>query len=440
MILLSFLGTANYTETNYRWNDRSFETKYSVEACIHFLNPEKVVIFVTQTAREKNLEALQEKLQQYKVSFSVVDVPIGKTEEELWQIFGLLNDQVPDGSEVAMDITTGQRSSPILGVLAAFFMKTGRNVTVLHMLYGAQSVANQQDTKETPLIDLTPMLSLLDWSVAAEHFSRYGNSADLAKILNNYGSGVGKAAMGNQAEYARARVYRSMGDQLNAVTDALYLLRPYDVMKNISDLEGTIDAETQRTQSYSKVIPFSMLREKIRDTYLPMAEKAPEDPASLIDSLTKERLMMIWYLERDFWIQAISLAKEWLLSWALVWIGETNMLDRNKREQINSLIGAVTKLQQNPEKALSDQPDASFMEQIRNQIASHTDFKTFCDLWGEIADLRNDIDHAAKRTDPKSAESLKGRIIACVNRICELPLPCTIPGDTDENSLDQSGR
>ncbi|NLI41929.1 MAG: hypothetical protein GX421_12280 [Caldisericales bacterium] len=440
MILLSFLGTANYTETNYRWNDRSFETKYSVEACIHFLNPEKVVIFVTQTAREKNLEALQEKLQQYKVSFSVVDVPIGKTEEELWQIFGLLNDQVPDGSEVAMDITTGQRSSPILGVLAAFFMKTGRNVTVLHMLYGAQSVANQQDTKETPLIDLTPMLSLLDWSVAAEHFSRYGNSADLAKILNNYGSGVGKAAMGDLAEYARSRVYRSMGDQLNAVTDALYLLRPYDVMKNISDLESTIDAETQRTQSYSKVIPFSMLRAKIRDTYLPMAEKAPEEPASLIRSLTNERLMMIWYLERDFWIQAISLAKEWLLSWALVWIGEINMLDRSKREQINSLIGALIKLQQNPEKALSDQPDASFMEQIRNQIASHTDFKTFCDLWGEIADLRNDIDHAAKRTDPKSAKSLKGRIAACVNRIRELPLPMMIPGDTDENALDQSGR
>ena len=78
-----------------------------------------------------------------------------------------------------------------------------------------------------------------------------------------------------------------MGDQLNAVTDALYLLRPYDAMKNISDLEGTIDAETQRSQPYSKVIPFSMLREKIRNTYLPMAEKTPEDPASLIRSRQK---------------------------------------------------------------------------------------------------------------------------------------------------------
>lgn len=422
MILLTFLGNSNYLETEYRWKDQSVKTAFSAAACTKFLCPDEVVIFLTAEARGKNLGPLAEKFSLMNTVFRTVDVPVGKTEEELWGIFSLLNDSVPDNSEVAFDVTTGQRSSPLLGLMASMFMKTARDVKIRHMLYGAFDVDKTAAPGVTPVFDLSPMLTLLDWSIAAEKFNRSGDSADMAGLLLGYGDLIGKSAAGKKTEYQRARVFRQMGHQLQTVTDSLYLLRPNEAMENIAELEDSIDNSTQEMEKSPQAKPFGLLLSRIREAYLPLSEETPEDQSKLLDTLRKERDMISWYRDRDLWIQAVSLAREWLLSWVMVRVGIQTVLDRTLREKVNFEIDGICKK--------SFRSSGDNVEEVITQpiitvgrLAGFSDLKEFSDLWTELVDLRNDINHAAKRDGSRSAAVLKERIEICVQRINRLPMP-----------------
>ena len=121
-----------------------------------------------------------------------IDIPLGATQEELWEIFNTINDAVAEREEVAMDVTNGQRSLPMLALLTAAFMKTARDVSVKYLLYGAFDVGKAQGQGTTPMFDLSEMLGLLDWSVAADRFIRSGDSRDMGSLLKDFSAQVKK--------------------------------------------------------------------------------------------------------------------------------------------------------------------------------------------------------------------------------------------------------
>lgn len=414
MILLSFLGDNKYSETNYCWQGQSKRTTFFTAACVDFLKPGKVVLFRTEEADRRNGDALREALSAYSSDLTEVTIPLGKQEEELWQIFGLLNESVPDGEEVALDVTNGHRSVSLLGLLAAAFMRTARDIEIRHLLYGAFNIDKTNAPDVSPVFDLSPMLDLLNWSVAADRFNRSGDSHDMAELLNDYGTEIKQQAHGNKEELKRGSAFLKMAKSLNNVTDALYLLRPYDVMENTAYLEKTIRQAIPVLEDSPRSKPLEFLLSRILGTYTPLSASAEErkeqDP---ILALRKEQKMIFWYYERDLWVQTISLTREWLISWIMVWFGEKEVLEKSRREGYEKNISLFVWPEGKTEKTEWTDADIDRLMPV----------KQFRKLWQDVTDSRNDIDHAGHRKNSRSSESLKQMIRNCVETIRELSLP-----------------
>ncbi len=145
MKLLTFLGKGNYQETTYCWREKEYSTKFAPIASCHFLNPDHLVVFLTNEARDEVFDEFAKSIPHH-VRVLPVEVPLGKTEGELWKIFEQILSSVKSGDdgvsvksgdEIAFDITHGMRSSPLLSMLVAAFLKSGFNIQIKAVLYGA---------------------------------------------------------------------------------------------------------------------------------------------------------------------------------------------------------------------------------------------------------------------------------------------------------------
>lgn len=393
--LITFLGVKSYAATTYKWQGLTKKSSFATAACVEFLKPAEVIVFMTVDAEKENFALLQRELAH--LVLQPVIVPLGGDQDELWEIFNALNDAVKDGDEIAMDITNGQRSLPFLALLTAAFMKTARDVNVRHILYGAFDVGKSLGAEHAPIFDLSEMLNLLDWSVAADRFMRFGDSADMAKLLIDRSRQIKKAGRYESRINAQVEPFEDTAKSLGAVTDALALLRPYDAMTKIDKLDKNIKQVASASVHDKRFSPLYRLLEKIDDSYSAFGNPAPEgDDVKIAKTLEQERKLIFWYRDHGYWVQAVSLAREWLVSWVMYRSGEFDLLNDNSRTKTEFEINSFTHTR-------SQWEGSGF-------IASYMDGKKFADLWNEIANIRNDIDHAGKNTQPNEADSLIKRM------------------------------
>ncbi len=397
MKLIAFLGNKPYAETTYVWNERRKTTRFSVCACVDFLKPDEIAVFLTKEARENTFPQFKAELSSFSGGIKDIDIPLGATQDELWEIFNTLNDAVGESDEVAMDVTNGQRSLPMLALLTAAFMKTARDVSVSHLLYGAFDVGGAGQGV-TPMFDLSEMLGLLDWSVAADRFIRSGDSRDMGRLLKDFSTEIKREGMYAETAIRRASPLEDAAHSLNRATDALFLLRPYSAMREIDILKKNFLRIFDSGLSENQMSPLYRLLKKIDQSYSELGNAMPEkeDAAVAAETLDQERQLIFWYREHGHLMQSISLAREWLISWVMYRDGKLNLLDRKLREDYETCINAFTHNEQRWQ-------GTSFSGAFMNG-------KTFHDLWREVTNIRNDIAHAGKNYRPNEADALIRRI------------------------------
>lgn len=397
MKLIAFLGNKPYAETTYVWNERRKTTRFSVCACVDFLKPDEIAVFLTKEARENTFPQFKAELSSFSGGIKDIDIPLGATQDELWEIFNTLNDAVGESDEVAMDVTNGQRSLPMLALLTAAFMKTARDVSVSHLLYGAFDVGGACQGV-TPMFDLSEMLGLLDWSVAADRFIRSGDSRDMGRLLKDFSTEIKREGMYAETAIRRASPLEDAAHSLNRATDALFLLRPYSAMREIDILKKNFLRIFDSGLSENQMSPLYRLLKKIDQSYSELGNVMPEreDAAAAAETLNQERQLIFWYHEHGHLMQSISLAREWLISWVMYRDGKLNLLDRKLREDYEGRINDFTHNEQ--------------CWQGTSFIGAFMNGKTFHDLWREVTNIRNDIDHAGKNYRPNEADALIRRI------------------------------
>jgi streptomycin 6-kinase len=94
----------------------------------------------------------------------------------------------------------------------------------------------------------------------------------------------------------------------------------------------------------------------------------------------------------------VALAREWLVSWVMAQVGlSTQMMDKDARRRVEDAIGRVTQRLQ----------DKTFVD---NEADVHFDLSTVpslydvANLYNQLGDLRNDLAHAGKRQNARTAE------------------------------------
>ncbi len=414
MHLLTFFGVANYRETTYTFQGQEVTSRFAPAAACRFLQADKVTIFLTEEAAQSEL------FTDLKHSFppgivpNTVPVPLGKNEQELWQVFDQLCRSVDPTDEMALDITHGLRSFPLLGLLAAAFLKLGLNIRLKAVLYGAYDVGVQVSPGKTPVFDLSPMLTLLEWSAAADRFNRTGDSRYLAALVLEQRKILALNTGGSHELLEQVGYLGNLAGTLKDISQSLQLIRPYNSMQSIASLPERVEKTREILMRSPAAQPFSILLKSVVDTYLPLAHTDPKNPDSLWETLRIERAMIAWFIERELWVQAVSVAREWLLSWVMAHLGQTQLLSSNAREVTTSLLGSEAAEYRKSRQAANDYQSVFLGNVPKINIVLQ--------LWPDLTRVRNDIVHAAKREEPGNPDSLKKQICEYAEILFDLPM------------------
>lgn len=413
MKLLTFLGVADYKETLYTWKDQQVQAKYAPLAACKFLNPKSITLFLTEDAQEKVADfksALSPQLE-----LNLVPIPLGKNQEELWQIFDLIASSVEPFEEVAFDITHGLRSSPLLGLLAAGFLSSGLNVQLKAVLYGAYDVGKVVSPGITPMFDLSPMLALLQWSAASDRFNQTGDARHLASLLREHRKALAVLAQDDPAGLMEVGHLGNLASGLEDISQSLKLIRPYQALVHTDRLPNLTKKARPLLERTPTTRPFYYLLENVEKSFAELGMADAEDPQNLSAALDKQRLVIHWYIQHEHWVQAVTLCREWLISWVMARLNRPAVTNRNLREQTEKDINAdAYSLRQSQQ--LKTVFTASF-------LAAIPDVEHVLDLWNKLTNVRNDIDHAGMRESAKSPESLIKVILKVKNEIDVLALP-----------------
>jgi CRISPR-associated DxTHG motif protein len=213
-VYMSFLGTNDYVECNYGHGGNIVRNvRFVQEAtlklfCGNWEEGDRARIFTTSDAFAKNWsddghkdfktgrpferQGLKSRIESLRLNFSVsnIHIPEGGSEEEIWEIFRIVFNDLNEGDVVVFDITHAFRSIPMLAIVILNYAKVLKKTRIVGIYYGAFEVlgnafeARQKpiDVRTAPVLDLTPLDLLLEWTFAIDRFKEAGDGKAVSRL------------------------------------------------------------------------------------------------------------------------------------------------------------------------------------------------------------------------------------------------------------------
>jgi CRISPR-associated DxTHG motif protein len=393
--LIAFLGLGQYQSTRYYLGDQEWASSFSPPAVAHFVRPDIVLICATPQVRAgPHLPALQRELEQAGLASQIIEIPDGKDETELWQIFDAMTEAVEAGDTVIFDITHSFRSLPLLAFLAVAYLKAARGVTTEKLLYGAYE-ARDQASNRTPIFDLTPFVDLLEWLTAAERFVEVGDGRRLSELLQ-WGIPTGpELAQHSQARQLRDRL-KPAATIVEDISLALRLIRPLETAQAAAKLQEALENAGPVIQQRAR--PFALLADQVAQAYSPFA--LDEEAAISWPGLKVQYQMIDWYLKKDQLVQAVALAREWIVTALLLRFGG-QMLEPKHRAEAEWVLNSAARKR-------GDVPQTPTELGVTLEALPYAPH--LVGLWSKLGQLRNDIAHAGMRQAYGQSKGLSRQI------------------------------
>jgi len=396
---LSFLGPSRYQTVTYVWEGSSHTTSLFPEALARIFSPKEVIVFVTKTARDYRpseaeptyTETLNQRL---KGLIRFEDIPEGRSEAELWEIFDRVSGAVREGETVILDITHAFRSIPMIVFAVASYLRRTKNVNVERIVYGAFDAREPfrtppQPQDRAPIFDLTPLLELMDWTGGAEALLKRGDAGLIADKMIAAHQTLWRTGTGTPARL------KTLGQKLQDFSQALHLSRPREVMRTAHELLSLLEEARDEFQRWA--LPFALLAEQIRRELEPLAFAKP-------DALSRENLerqvgLVEYYLRKGLVVQAITLAREWVVSFVLLYGGKEEWregwLKHSNREEAEQALGAAAARRRG-----ENAKPPEWFDRLSNK-------EELGELWNKLGNLRNDLAHCAMRENARSARAIE---------------------------------
>ncbi|MCS6928273.1 MAG: TM1812 family CRISPR-associated protein [Saprospiraceae bacterium] len=429
--LLTFLGAIPYDKTQYYFDgtpeQASVPTPYVQEAILRHLalkgkRIERVIVFTTENAQENNYErcirsfdknsgipeydkqepGLQERLERLKRENIIDDykrvlISDGNTEREIFEIFSVLYEQVaalPEGSAIALDLTYGFRSLPMLCMLLLHYARTLHHLRVSHIFYGNYEVGRQekqakiQELKKSgaseeemekantqppraPVLELSAFVELQEWTIAAHTFVRSGDASLLVERMNEE--------------------ERATGEALRTFTDQILTCRG-SALATQSNVES-IREKIRALQGKSNLgAPLKPILERVERKLEPFANRTARNGFAAVE----------WCIEHNLIQQGFTLLEETCKSYVIEQIyGIERLQEANLRECAKLALNRVPEGKWKPEQ---EEYAKKITEYLKREYPNA--FRAYRRLTGEKG-LRNDINHAGYMASPKSPQELK---------------------------------
>ena len=217
--LITFLGRVPKKDDSYRKTRYVFDGDDATEEIAFFgwalqqrIKPDRFIIFGTsgsmwdhlfegdlqlgdaaEEARIELVEAVEKKAVSQTLLETLASIlsdklgcevllrilPYGMSESDQVNILQCLANEVSENSELHLDVTHALRHLPMIGIVAALYLRSLRNVKIKKIWYGAFD----EDAGETFVYDLNGLLKIADWINALSIYEHNGNYGVFETLL-----------------------------------------------------------------------------------------------------------------------------------------------------------------------------------------------------------------------------------------------------------------
>jgi CRISPR-associated DxTHG motif protein len=381
--VITFLGKYP-KETVYEFGGKPYNGRVFAEAMRQFLAFDEMLVFVTDEARTDALPVLTA-LNDARIRD--VTIPRGESNAEMWQIFEIITSQVNEGETVIFDITHGLRSLPFLVFIFAAYLRSAKRVNIEAIYYGAFELGDSKTNKPAPVIDLSEFVGMLDWLTATDQFVQTGDARRLAQMLE---ADASKKASVNAAQ------------KLSQVSLAAFLCQPFTLMQEAQTLGAAL--EKAQPELAAQTLPFDVMREQITETFGAFGADWERDRT---DGLRKQFRLIEWYYQNNQLIQAMTLAREWLISAVTLRLGQPIDLEQEPRKEMEWAVSGLARV----DKFKLTDPLTGERRKTRvtdlNEYAqliytTWTERDELIELWSLLSAPRNALDHAEHQFEKMS--------------------------------------
>lgn len=129
----------------------------------------------------KGLAYVLEQQAVFKGQLHPVDIKSVQNEADIWSLFTTIEEVVRPGDQVILDITNSFRFMPMLGMVLLNYLKVTKGIVVKGIYYGNFEA---QENGVAPLMNLTHMAQLQDWTNATHSFVVHGISKGLEQLIH----------------------------------------------------------------------------------------------------------------------------------------------------------------------------------------------------------------------------------------------------------------
>ena len=373
--IITFLGLRP-VETDYAFGGHIYSGKVFAEALRQFVDYDQMLVCVTVEARSDAWPVLAD-LQDPRIL--AVPIPRAETTVQMWEMFDAILEHVDPGDTVIFDITHGLRSLPFLVFLFAAYLKTARQVKIEAIYYGALELGDRDAHKPAPVIDLSEFVTMLDWLTATDQFVQTGNARRLAELLDPGNTRKGASAVASET--------------LSTVSQAALLCQPFALMQQVGKLEGSLLKAEKELKLTAH--PFGVLRDQIVAAFTKFGADFLQDVPG---GLKAEFRLIEWYYQNKQLIQAMSLAREWLIDAVSYRLGLTIDFKPEARSPVEwalsgiNLVGRKFTDSQTGLKRLFTLEDLN--EYGRTIYKSWPECPSLINIWNLLSPIRNALDHA----------------------------------------------
>ncbi|MCX7986298.1 MAG: TIGR02221 family CRISPR-associated protein [Bacteroidales bacterium] len=414
-VFLSILGASPYKLTKYYFNNNQeeyFETYFIQEATIRFFCKEwtandKICILVTSKSKENNwndpcgngYKGLSKILSELHLNptIEVIDIPDGYNEKEIWEIFDKIYNAIQEEDKLYIDITHAFRSLPMLLTVLLNYAKVLKKVSVHSLTYG-----NYEARKDdfSPVIDLTALSELQDWTIAANNFVAFGVANMLSELTKKEINPILKDTKGKDIA---ASQLRTLSDNLSQFTLNLSTLRGQKILKgeNVKKIISTINESVNQNTLIPQLVPLlTIIKEKT-------SSFSEEDPTLNFLAATN------WYIQHQQYQQAYSILLEGLITY----ICKQNNIEETNVKKRDLVTSACYILENNLEEDNWSQNCKDNYELTKKLIDYMSKNRNLLEEIRILSMLRNDFMHAGFREHPVESKKIIEKIKESYNNI-----------------------
>lgn len=396
-VFVSVLGMGRggkYDVCKYGNREDGFEceTEFIQEATLRYLTskgeewtPDKVVILLTDKAREMTWKDLEPRIRKLGITEDIEGVSItdGKSVSEIWENFTILFDKLQEGDQLFFDLTHGFRYLPMLVLTVGNYARFLKNTVVRSITYG--SLEGKDADGLAPIIDLLPLSDIQDWSYAVGEYTLTGSTMQLSKLCTDI---LTPDLKDTAQKDNRVLALKNFSDDLSRLVNerrtcrGLDVLRAHSLVKLKEDLEKVKSELTPLIPAYAPIID-SVTREM--DGFYPEKD------------IRNNYLSAVWCNERGLHQQAITLLYEGILTKVCLDWKLNEIKDRG-------IVNAAFFLAQ--DSSTDDRDDTGDFFQVNDtaeKIASTLE-RDLVNLFHELRRVRNDVNHCGFRGEEGKPE------------------------------------